>query len=268
MADPLPPGLRKPRLAARAAAILIGLIAWLASTPPANAANAHIAIAANFADAAHEIAAAFEAATGHAPILSFGSTGQIYAQISQGAPFDVFLAADQARPVQAIDKGLAIAASRFTYASGRLALYSADPALINGPEILESGDVTRIAIANPTTAPYGAASVATMQALGFYPAVAGKIVQGNTVSQTYQFIVTGNAEVGFVSLSQVIGHDEGSRWVVPPSLHGEIAQDAVLLTESADNDVAVAFLRFLRSDEAKTIIADFGYGVGSPAADG
>ncbi len=222
-----------------------------------------VAVAANFTDAAKEIAAAFVAATGHTAVLSFGSTGQLYAQISQEAPFDVFLAADDVRPAKAVEEGFAVAGTDFTYAVGRLVLWSADPALVTGPQMLETAGFDRIAIANPETAPYGAAALETMSALGVRETLQDRIVQGTSIAQTFQFVETGNAELGFVALSQVVARQGGSRWDVPQDFHTPIAQDAVLLTKGAGNEAATAFIDFLKGPEAAALIEAYGYGVES-----
>ncbi len=223
------------------------------------ASELRVAVAANFSDAAKEIGALFEAESGLRPLFSFGATGQLYTQIAQGAPFDVFLAADQARPERAVAEGLAVADSRFTYARGRLALFSRDEERITDEAVLHDGAFAKLAIANPLTAPYGAAAVEALQALGLRDALQSKLVQGNNASQTFQFVATGNAEVGFVALSQLTVHEGGSHWVVPSALHGPIAQDAVLLTAGEDNETAQAFLEFLKSDAARAVLARYGY---------
>jgi molybdate transport system substrate-binding protein len=227
----------------------------------ARAAQTNIAVAANFTDAANEIAEAFKEKTGHEAILSFGSTGQLYTQITQAAPFEVFLAADDARPALAIEEGFAVPGSQFTYAIGTLVLWSQDPGLVQGEQTLKNGDFTKIAIANPEAAPYGAAAVQAMQSLGVYDQLEPKIVQGNNISQTFQFVETGNAELGFIALAQVARSDEGSRWVVPEDLHDPIRQDAVLLETGEDSEAARAFVEFLNGPEAVAIIEKFGYGI-------
>lgn len=227
---------------------------------PAHAAQINVAVAANFTAASQEIAEAFKAKTGHEAILSFGSTGQLYTQITQEAPFEVFLAADDARPTKAVEEGFAVPQSQFTYAIGKIVLWSKDPDLVQGATTLKNGDFTKIAIANPKTAPYGAAAVQAMEALGVYDQLEPKIVQGNNIAQTFQFVETGNAELGFVALSQLAGAGEGSRWVVPEELHEPIRQDAVLLEKGADSEAAKGFLAFLRGPEAAAIIGRFGYG--------
>ncbi len=242
------------------ATLAVGALA-LGIALPVHAGQTNVAVAANFTDAANEIAAAFNEKTGHEAVLSFGSTGQFYTQITQGAPFEVFLAADDERPKKAIDEGFAVADSQFTYAIGTLVVWSKDPDLVEGEATLKGGEFTKIAIANPEAAPYGAAAVQTMKALGVYEQLEPKIVQGNNISQTFQFVETGNAELGFIALAQVADHDQGSRWVVPEDLHDVIRQDAVLLERGADNEAARAFVEFLQSQEALAIIEKFGYGI-------
>jgi molybdate transport system substrate-binding protein len=220
-----------------------------------------VAVAANFTEPAKEIAAVFKAKTGHEAVLSFGSTGQFYTQITQDAPFQVFLSADAEHPRKAVDAGFAMGESRFTYAIGKLVLWSRTPDLIKGEETLKAGGFAKLAIANPALAPYGAAAGETMKALGVYEALRPKIVQGNNIAQTYQFVVTGNAELGFVALSQLAGKEGGSRWVVPQTLYAPIKQDAVLLSKGASNKAATAFMAFLKSPEARGIIAKYGYAI-------
>ena len=232
----------------------------LGAAVPAQAAETSVAVAAHFTDAANEIAQAFRDRTGHEAVLSFGSTGQLYAQITQEAPFEVFLAADDERPEKAEDEGFAVPGSQFTYATGRIVLWSKDPKLVQGEATLRKDGFTRIAIANPITAPYGAAAVQAMQALGVYDRLEPKIVQGNNIAQTYQFVETENAELGFVALSQVASGNEGSRWVVPAELHETIRQDAVLLGKGAKSEAAKAFIGFLKGPEAAAIMQRYGYG--------
>ena len=217
------------------------------------------AVAANFSSAAQEIGELFADATGHEAVLSFGSSGQLYAQVTQGAPFDVFLAADRSYPLRALRDGHAVTGSAFTYATGRLVLFSADPGRVDGRTSLEEGEFTRLAIANPDLAPYGAAAVEVLDALGLAERLQARLVRGNNVAQTYQFVITGNAELGFVALAQVIGHDHGSRWIVPSELHSPIAQDAVLLRRGAGSEAAAAFLAFLQGDAAAAVLQRYGY---------
>ncbi|AJY46781.1 molybdate ABC transporter substrate-binding protein [Martelella endophytica] len=240
---------------------LLATSAIILSAGLANAAEINVAVAANFTDAATDIAKAFEAETGDTVLLSFGSTGKLYTQIANGAPFTVFLAADQARAKKAVDEGFAVAGSEFTYAIGKLVLFSEDADLVDADgAVLKAPDgFSKIAIANPTAAPYGSAAVETMKSLGLYETLEPKIVQGDSISQTFQFVATGNAELGFVALSQVIGEDSGSKWVVPADLYSPIAQDAVLTNKGADDETSKAFLEFLKGDKAEAIIASYGY---------
>ena len=225
---------------------------------PATAERATIAVAANFTAAAKQIGKAFEASTGHRLRISFGSTGQLYAQILHGAPFDAFLAADQVRPALLHEKGKA--AAPFTYAVGKLALWSADPEFIGGAAALEDPALTRLAIANPRTAPYGAAAVEVLKALGAWERVQKRLVEGRSVAQTREFVAAGAAPAGFVAWSQVRLSGEGSAWLAPAHLHAPLAQDAVLLTRGADNAAAKAFLIFLKGPEARAILDRYGYG--------
>lgn len=254
-AEPVVAVARSTGTNARSAAFL-ALLALSCGVVPVGAETAHVAVAANFTAVAEELAALFEAEAGHEAVLSFGATGQLYAQISQAAPFDVFLAADTARPERAIAEGLAVADSFFVYAEGRLALYG--PGL-DAEQALLSGDFSRIAIAEPDAAPYGQAAVETLDALGLYDAIAARLVTGANISQTLQFVESGNAELGFVAASQVLGKDD--IWLVPAALHGPIAQGAALLNQGADNPAALAFLDFLRSDAAVAVIEASGYSV-------
>ena len=244
--------------------IILGFAAALVlSAGSARAGEVKVAVAANFAEAAREIGALFEQSTGDKAVFSVASTGTLYTQITQDAPFEVFLAADRTHPQEAIDEGFAVAGSRFTYATGRIVLFSRNKRLIKGEATLKDGHFTRIAIANPVTAPYGAAALAVLKKLGAYTAVESRIVQGNNIAQTYQFVETGNAELGFVALSQVARQEDGSRWVVPEELYPDLAQDAVLLNRGADNPAARAFLAFLNGPEAAIVKKRFGYGSGS-----
>lgn len=245
------------------------IAAWLAVTlalacdaSSSWAGEARLAVAANFTEAAKEIADLFEQTTGHRAVFSFGSTGLLYTQITQQAPFEAFLAADRERPRKAVDEGFAVADSLFTYATGKLVLFSKDTARVTGPNALKEAGFAKIAIANPLTAPYGAAAVEAMKALGVYDVLQPKIVQGTNIAQTYQFVETGNAEVGFVALSQVVRHEEGSRWLVPEDLYSPIAQDAVLLKQGEDSEAALAFMAFLRGPEAHAVKEKYGYGAG------
>lgn len=228
----------------------------------ASADEALVAVAANFARTTEALAEAYEAESGHTITISSGSTGQLYARIVQGAPYDAFLSADAERPAMLVESGQAVAGSRFTYAVGRLALWSVDPDRI-GPEgaAALSGGFRFLAIANPRTAPYGAAAVEVLETLGLTETVADRLVTGTDVGAAYAFIASGNAELGFIALSQ-LPDGQGSAWIVPEELHAPLAQDAVLLTRGADNPAALGFLAFLRSEEARAVIEAAGYGAG------
>lgn len=243
------------RVSAISLAVLLGATA-------AAAAELKVAVAANFTDPMKALAPLFEESTGHKLVLSYGSTGQIFAQIKQAAPFEVFLAADKATPTKAVAEGLAVVGTQFTYAVGKLALYSKTPGLVTGEETLQQSKFDKLAIANPATAPYGAAAVDVMKALGVHKALEAKIVQGQNIGQTFQFVETGNAETGFVALAQIARVTGGSRWVVPEGLHPPILQDAVLLKAGDGNPAARAFLDFLKSKEVRAVIEAYGYGVG------
>ncbi len=244
-----------------------GLVGWallvvaLALGPvAARAAETSVAVAANFTEPAREIAAAFKTASGHTATLSFGPSGQFYAQISKGAPFEVLLSADVERPQKAEQEGLGVAGTRFTYAVGRLVLYSKTPGLIDKRgAVLTSDRFQKLAIADPTAAPYGVAAVATLRKLGVFDALKPKIVMGTSIAQAYQFVDTGAAELGFVALSQVIATPGGSRWLVPAADHPAIDQQAILLKTGQDNLAARAFLAFLKSPAAIAIIRKYGY---------
>ncbi|MBO0664332.1 molybdate ABC transporter substrate-binding protein [Jiella sp. MQZ9-1] len=235
---------------------------------PASAASTVVAVAANFTEPAKKIAAAFEKKTGDTVTLSFGSTGSLYTQVSQGAPYEVFLAADQARPKRAVEKGFAVKDSEFTYAVGALVLYSLKPGLVTGPEVLKAGRFSKLAIANPDTAPYGKAAIETISKLGISGTLSDKIVKGNNIAQAYQFVASGNADLGFVALSQVIKTKGGSRWIVPAKDHTPIRQDAVLLNTGKTNPAAKAFIDFLKGPEAAKIIKSYGYRPADGAASG
>ena len=237
-------------------------IAFLSLSAPASAERALVAVAANFTAAAKEIGAAFEAETGHRVVYAFGATGQLYAQIAHAAPFDAFLAADAARPARLEAEGLGVAGARFTYAFGKLALWSADPEFIDGAGALERADLSRLAIANPAAAPYGAAAVEALKALGLYDALEKRLVQGRNIAQTREFVAVGAAAAGFVAASQAKLSADGSAWMVPAALHAPIRQDAILLARGAENPAARAFLAFLRGPQTRAILARHGYDAG------
>jgi molybdate transport system substrate-binding protein len=243
------------------AAALAGAVSLLMGAS-ALAAETKVAVAANFTEPAKEIAAKFEAKTGDKVVLSFGSSGQFYTQIANGAPYEVFLSADSERPTRAEAEGLAVAGTRFTYATGRLVLWSKTPGLIDAKgAVLAKGGFEKLAIADPKAAPYGLAAVETLTRLKLYDSLKPKIVTGSSITQAFQYVQTGAAEVGFVALSQVINEQGGSRWIVPANDHTPIDQQAVLLKTGADSATAKAFLQYLKSKDAKAIIKRYGYEV-------
>lgn len=227
------------------------------------AAEVSVAVAANFAAPMHKIAQAFERATGHRAIVALGSTGRFHAQIRQGAPFQLLLAADDRTPRLLEQEGLAIAGSRFTYAVGRLVLWSATPGRVDAQgEVLRRRGVERLAIADPRLAPYGAAAVEVMQRLGVLQAWQPRLVQGESVGQAFQFVATGNAALGFVALSQLRAlpaATPGSAWLVPAELHRPLRQDAVILRPGQGQPAALALASFLQGDEARAILRAYGY---------
>lgn len=230
----------------------------------AGAAEVNVAVAANFSAPMQQIAADFERATGHKVLLSLGATGKFYAQIKNGAPFDVLLAADVETPARLIAEKHAVADSAFTYATGKLVLWSAKPGFIDAQATaLRTGSFAHLAIASPKLAPYGRAAVETLAALKL-EVPPNKIVTGENIAQTFQFIASGNAELGFVALSQVWKDSKfasGSGWVVPAMLHAPIKQDAVLLDKARNNAAAIALLAYLKSPAARAVIQRFGYGI-------
>ncbi len=222
-----------------------------------------VAVASNFTAPMKAIAQAFERDTGHKAILSFGATGQFYAQIKNGAPFAVLLAADDETPARLEREGVAVPGTRFTYATGKIVLWSKKADLVdtNG-EILKTGKFDKLALANPKLAPYGAAAMQVLEKLNLTKQLGPKLVEASNIGQTFQFVSSGNAALGFVALSQVFENGklkEGSGWVVPSNLYSPIKQDAVLLTSGKANVAAQALLQYLRSDKAKAIIVSFGY---------
>ncbi|MBQ5948071.1 molybdate ABC transporter substrate-binding protein [Massilia sp. ST3] len=239
------------------------LLAGFACTLAAHAGEVQVAVAANFTAPMQAIAARFEQDTGHKALLAFGATGKFYAQVRNGAPFEVLLAADDETPARLENEGQAVAGTRYTYAVGRLVLWSAQAKLVDGRgEVLESPDFRHLAIANPKTAPYGAAAITVLDRLGLRAAVQPRIVQGESIAQAYQFASTGNAELGFVALSQVWRDGRftaGSGWIVPARLHEPIRQDAVLLAKGRANPAARALLAYLRSAEVQALIRSYGY---------
>ncbi|MGY6276167.1 molybdate ABC transporter substrate-binding protein [Methylomonas sp. MgM2] len=224
-----------------------------------------VAVASNFTKPMTEIAESFHKDTGHTAKLSFGSSGKIVSQLENGAPFEVFLSADDVKPANLEQQGLTVAGSRFTYALGTLVLWSAKPGYVDDQgQILSKGGFQHLAIANPKLAPYGEAAVETMKNLGVQDQLKPLLVEGDNISQTHQFISTGNAELGFVALSQVISDGkiaEGSGWIVPASFHQPIRQDAVLMKTGEENPAAPALLDYLKSASAKATIRKYGYGL-------
>jgi molybdate transport system substrate-binding protein len=241
-----------------------GVVMALVLSQGAMAAEVLAAVAANFTDAANEIGQKFQAKTGHVVKFTFGSSGKFAAQIENGAPFEVLLAADAEHPVAMEEKGLGVRGTRFVYAIGRLVLWSPTPGYVDARgEVLKKNEFSKLAIANPKSAPYGLAAVEMMQKRGLWETLAPKLVQGENISQAFQFVETGNAQLGFVALSQVLAIEEpkrGSWWVVPADLHSPIDQQAILLTRGANHGAAKAFLDYLKSDEARAIIKRYGYG--------
>ncbi len=242
-----------------AAALFLTLLAVL----PARADEVQVAVAANFTAPMQLIATQFEKDTGHKAILSFGATGKFYAQIVNGAPFEVLLAADDETPARLEKEAQALAGTRFTYAIGKLVLWSANPSLIDAKgDILKNGAFKHLALANPKTAPYGAAAVETMNKLGVLGKLQPLFVQGENIAQTYQFISTGAAELGFVALSQVYKDGKitsGSAWIVPANLYDAMRQDVVILAKGKNKPAAAALLAYLKGDKARATIRSFGY---------
>lgn len=230
------------------------------------AVEVHVAVAANFTAPAKDLQPIYEKATGDKLVLSFGATGAFYAQIKNGAPFDILLAADAKTPAKAVAEGHGVAGTPFTYAVGKLVLWSSDANLVKNDvaAVLNSANVKHVAIANPKLAPYGEAAYQTLKSLGLEKAVEGKTVLGDNIGKTYQFVKTGNAEAGFIALSQCFKDGKfvsGSGYVIPQDLYSEIKQDAVLLKKGENNEGAKRFLKFLKESKEATAIRDaYGYG--------
>lgn len=234
-----------------------------AATALAQAGEVSVAVAANFTAPMQKIARAFAEDTGHQARLSFGSTGSLYAQIKNGAPYDVLLAADAETPALLEQESMGVVGKRFTYAVGKLVLWSPQSGVVDAKgEVLRRADFGKLAIANPKTAPYGAAAIQTLTALGLVQDLQARLVQGENVSQTLQFVSSGNAALGFVALSQVFVDgklSQGSAWVVPDALYGPLKQDVVLLTGAKDKPAALALLRYLRGERAQATLKSYGY---------
>ena len=241
---------------------LLSLMFVFLAVTPALAEQVLVAVAANFVPPFREVAMEFEKATGHNVQVASGSSGNFYAQIKNGAPFDVFFSADNERPKLLEDEGLGVKGSRFTYAIGRLVLWSPDPNLVKGEDTLRSESFKHLAIANPKTAPYGVAAMQAMQKLGLWEGLQPRLVMGENLGQTMGFIESGNAELGFLALSQVmdpkIKGKEG-RWVVPINLHEPIQQDVVLLAKGKENPAAKALMEFMGGPQATAIIERYGF---------
>lgn len=252
-----------PPILKRLAAILLLSIAAL----PVQAGTTTVAVAANFTAAAKDIERAFEAASGYDLVLSFGSTGKLYAQIIKGAPFDAFLSADQMRPEKLEQERRGVADTRFTYALGQIVLWSSKTG-VDPQALLTAGTYNKLAIANPKTAPYGVAALQALQNLELLKGAKTKLVRGDSIAQTHQFVSTGAADLGFIAQAQVALDVGGSTWPVAPDLYQPIAQQAILLPRGQDNAATRAFLTFLKTPEALDIIRMYGYGVAPSARPG
>ncbi|UOG90959.1 MAG: molybdate ABC transporter substrate-binding protein [Candidatus Thiothrix sulfatifontis] len=233
------------------------------STASAWADEVQVAVASNFTKPLEAIAEKFKAASGHELKISAGATGKLYAQIENGAPFEVFISADSKTPKKLVEAKMAEADSQFTYAFGTLVVWSSKEGYVDDKgDVLKKGEFQHLAIANPKTAPYGEAGMAVMEKLGLTAAITPKLVTGENITQTYDFVSTGNAELGFVALSQVSKANKlksGSAWVVPQEMYKPLSQDAVLLSKGKDSAAAKALLEFLKGDDAQAIMTSYGY---------
>jgi molybdate transport system substrate-binding protein len=245
--------------------LIRGLFFWLAvSITSAFAGEVHIAVAANFTEPMKELEQLFKKSYGHTVTSSLGATGQFYSQIKNGAPFELLLSADMATPSKLAEEGEAVKGSVVIYAIGKLVLWSKDPALVDEQgKVLKTGKFNHLAIANPKTAPYGAAAKQVLEKLGVWNTLQGQVVQGTSITQAYQFIATGNAELGFIALSQyhrTPKDSQGSHWLVPQQWYDKILQGAVLLKKGENNPAAKAFMVFLTTDKsARAVIEKYGY---------
>ena len=250
--------MKRPSLGGLAAAVIA-----MAMPVSLHAAQASVAVAANFMAPMKRIAQDFERDTGHKLTLAFGATGQFYAQIRHGAPFAVLLSADDETPLKLEKEGLGVPGSRWTYAIGKLVLWSKKPGFVDAQgEVLRQGGFEKIALANPKLSPYGAAALQVLDHMGLRERTAAKMVQGSNITQTFQFVSSENAQLGFIALSQVFDNGklkQGSAWLVPSAMHAPLQQDALLLNPGKDNAAAVAFLKYLQGDQAKAVIRAFGY---------
>lgn len=231
------------------------------SATPAIAGSVSAAVAANFTKVAEQLGADFKAATGHDVVFSFGATGALYTQIMQGAPFEVFFSADDKRTATAIADGLGVEGTEFTYAVGKLVLYSPTLDVTDGAAVLLGGAFQHLAVADPQTAPYGAAAMAYLDRMNLTAALSPDIVTGENITQTLQFVETGNAELGFVALSQVAGKPAAQVWMVPQDAYPPIRQNAVLLKTGENNEAARAFIDFVKGPAAIKVIEAAGYTV-------
>jgi len=244
---------------------VLSVVMLLLLSVPCLAADLHLAVAGNFTAPMEQLKPLFEKATGHKLIIAYGTVGKFYAQIKNGAPFELLISADDETPIRLEKDGLALPETRFTYAIGRLMLWCAKPGLVDAKgEVLKRADFKRLAIPSPKLAVYGAAAVEAMKKLGVYEQLQPRFVLGENISQTYQFVATGNADLGFVALSQIYkngSYAAGSHWQVPANLYPQIRQDAVLLTRGKDNPGGKALLAFLKTPETKKIIRSYGYDI-------
>lgn len=235
----------------------------LALGSAAHADEVRVAVAANFATPFKALAPDFEKSTGHKLRVTVGATGKFYAQIKNGAPFDIFLSADEQTPARLEQENETVTGTRFTYAIGKLVLWSAQNQGVDAQgEVLKTGNFKHLALAAPQVAPYGAAAIQTLTQLGLLNALTPRLVQGESIGQTYSFVATGNAELGFVALSQVYGNGKfihGSGWIVPAQLYQPLRQDAVLLKPGRANLAATALLAYLKTDKTRTLLRSFGY---------
>ncbi|PBQ07687.1 molybdate ABC transporter substrate-binding protein [Pseudomonas congelans] len=245
------------------AILKLSLLAFASAAANASADEVQVAVAANFTAPIQAIATDFEKDTGHKLVAAFGATGQIYTQIKNGAPFEVFLSADDTTPAKLEQEGDTVKGSRFTYAVGTLALWSAKDGYVDSKgQVLKANQYQHLSIANPKTAPYGLAATQVLSKLGLTDATKAKIVEGQSITQAYQFVSTGNAELGFVALSQIYKDGKltsGSAWIVPDDLHDPIKQDAVILNKGKDSAAAKALVEYLKGPKAAAIIKSFGY---------
>ncbi|WP_165671591.1 molybdate ABC transporter substrate-binding protein [Metapseudomonas otitidis] len=247
--------------------VFVALIAS-AAAHLALAQDVQVAVAANFTAPIQAIAKDFQQDTGHKLVIATGATGQFYAQIHNGAPFEVFLSADDSTPAKLEQEGATVLGSRFTYAIGTLALWSAKPGYVDAQgEVLKKNDYQHLSIANPKAAPYGLAATQVLEKLGLTAQLKGRLVEGQNITQAHQFIATGNAELGFVALSQIYKDGRvtgGSAWIVPAALHDPIKQDAVILAKGKDNPAAQALVDYLKGEKAAAVIKSYGYQIDKP----